>query len=107
MKTEKALRIIAIISGVLLTVLVLCPIVANLFLKQMISQYIENNTTSSVSVGIISGADGPTAIYTTTTQINAFQLVLRLGILAVCAIVFIYSIVLLRKRNKLTDKQKE
>lgn len=90
----KKYKIAAIISGVL-TLLQLVPI----FMWGISLGAFK--LTEASAVGIIGGADGPTAIYTTAVEIPLFFIIARYVFLAVCFLVFAASIaILIRNRHK-------
>lgn len=93
----KKLKIIALISGVLTAVQLFPVIIAAVSLGK---HFFELTTSKAGAVGIIGGADGPTAIYYTSIT-SDFLIIARYVFLVICVLTFIVSVALLIKnRNK-------
>lgn len=91
----KKLKIVAIISGVLTAVQLFPVIMAAVSMGKL---FFELNTSKAGAIGIIGGADGPTAIYYTSIT-SDFLIIARYAFLIACVLTFIVSIVLLIKNR--------
>jgi Na+-transporting methylmalonyl-CoA/oxaloacetate decarboxylase beta subunit len=102
MKSPKILKSVAVITGILTGLEILYyifyPLVLRLYLNRKFDIDIENNT-SAGSIGIIGGADGPTAIFVKNNNIRIID-ILGYGFGVVCAAVFVVSVVLMIKAKK-------
>lgn len=91
----KKLKITAVISGIL-TLLQLFPVIMPVILLGRL--WLSEPNASAI--GIIGGADGPTAVYVSGI-FPTLVVIARYAFFAVCALTFIISIALLiRKKNK-------
>lgn len=90
----KKVKIIAIISGVLTAAQLLPAFMSVVWLAQFRSK-------DAGAIGIIGGADGPTAIYTVAVAELPILIIARYVFFAACVLTFIVSTALLiRHRNK-------
>jgi len=96
-RRKRVFKTVAIISGVMTILSVLYPAGLKLILKFMLSQDAGNLNTAS-SIGIIGGADGPTAVFIASNS-GIPHLISWFGFTAICAMISIVSFLLMRKRK--------
>lgn len=91
----KKLKITAMISGILTLLQVLPPLISAVWAWFSLMPHIR----TASSIGIIGGADGPTAIYT-VTMFPMLIIIARYIFFAACLLTFIVSTVILIKNKK-------
>ena len=80
MKKQTLLRIASLLMAIISGFNLLCSIAA--WLIADVFGGISFNVTKASTIGIIGGADGPTAVFVTATHPNLWELILWLALLA-------------------------
>lgn len=98
MNKIKALRIVAIISGILTLLQFIYPFFLKIILRYIFNPDINIDSLNNASaIGIIGSSDGPTAIFVAHNS-NIFDSVLKYGFAIVCGISTIFYYIV-KKEN--------
>lgn len=93
---NRILKIISILGGLLLILQLGYPFILKFILKSMTNKsFVFNNASHAASIGIIGGADGPTAIFLATGDS-----ILRNIITAICLVITIVPLIIIWQEKK-------